>query len=266
MAGVPYSDPDGGGGVVAFPPKAPGHGGPVGGAFAGGATIQAPSGPGGLTPNALAARYAKGKPLNVLTLPGQKWFPISIEVPTVLTPLYPLDYMLFFAPEYQARSTSAFLGAAPDSYTNKNFQVSVGPGNIYLPWPGMWQIYNPSGTDATMLVVDATDPLVGVRYMSEPGCHAVTATRSNALSFAAQTVILGANRYRTGFIFQNDHATTSLRLTFMSDAAVGGAAPQGILVAPGQIIQFGGSNLIKQQVQVIAVGGVGGSYQCFEIF
>jgi hypothetical protein len=256
-----------GGGGGGLPPKPGGGGGGPGGPFAGGAVIQAPSDlrP-GLTPNALAARYAKGKPLNVVTIPGQKWFGHTIEVPTVLTPLFPLDFMLLYAPEYQTRSVSPYLGAAPDTWTNKNFQTSVGPGNIYLPWPGSWQIYNPSAVEAPMLVVDATDPLVGVRYLSEPGNHAVTQTNNPAVPASpAITTILASNRYRTGIILNNDHATIPLRLGFMSSVVSGGATPIGLLVAPGAIVQFAGSTVVKHQAQITAVGGVG-SYQCFELF
>jgi hypothetical protein len=254
-------DPEG----LSYPPPKFAGGGP-GGGIAGGAVISAPSEHRGLTPNALAARFARGKHLNVITLPGGKWFGHAVEVPTILTPLHQLDQVLFYAPEFQARSLSPYLGAAPDSYSNKTFQVSVGPGNIYLPWPGTWQIYNSSATEAAMLVVDATDPLVGVRYLSEPGNHSMTQTQNaNVPVSPTQTVVLAANRYRTAIIFNNDHATTALRLSFMGTVPVAGANPVGLLIPAGNTLQLAGSTLVKGQMQITAVTAAG-SNQCVEIF
>jgi hypothetical protein len=220
----------------------------------------------GLTPDHIAARYAQAKRINNLVLRAGKWDAVQVEVPTILTPQAALDNILLYSSEVVTRSTTLALGGPPDTYSNKCYQVSVGPGNIYLPSKGLWEVFNPSANDAFMLVIDATDPAVAVRYLAEAGNHGQTGSRSATVAGTpTATQILAANRYRTGIILQNDHASITLRVGFGTESPVYGANPVGYLLGVGATLTLTSTTLIKGIVSVTA-SAANGSYQCYEIF
>jgi hypothetical protein len=83
-------------------------------------------------------------------------------------------------------------------------QRSKGAGIVYLPNPGQWYIQAARDTTAetvivSYLVIDAQDPAVAARYLSESGCHRI---RTNSLVSVpnTSTTLLGENRNRTGLL------------------------------------------------------------------
>ena len=83
-------------------------------------------------------------------------------------------------------------------------QRSKGAGIVYLPNPGQWYIQAARDTTAesvivSYLVIDAQDPAVAARYLSESGCHRIR-TNSSVDVTNSSTQLLGENRNRTGLL------------------------------------------------------------------
>jgi hypothetical protein len=84
-------------------------------------------------------------------------------------------------------------------------QRSKGSGVVYLPNPGTWYLRAATDTDgewATVqyLVIDAQDPAIAARYLSESGTHRIK-TNAYVGSIASTSVQLVAeNRNRTGLL------------------------------------------------------------------
>jgi hypothetical protein len=106
-------------------------------------------------------------------------------------------------------------------------QRSKGAGIIYLSNPGVWYIQH--ARDATSecvtteyVAIDAQDPAVIARYLSESGCHRVRTTQVSFAASGARYAIIGENRNRTGLLISagtgNLGAALSLQLAFGTTA------------------------------------------------
>lgn len=84
-------------------------------------------------------------------------------------------------------------------------QRSKGAGIIYLSNPGVWYIQH--ARDATSecvtteyVAIDAQDPAVIARYLSESGCHRVKSSQVTISALGINTALLPENRNRTAFL------------------------------------------------------------------
>ena len=84
-------------------------------------------------------------------------------------------------------------------------QRSKGAGIVYLPNPGQWYIQAARDTTAetvivSYLVIDAQDPAIAARYLSESGCHRIKTNASFGPIQTTSTQLLAENRNRTGLL------------------------------------------------------------------
>jgi hypothetical protein len=84
-------------------------------------------------------------------------------------------------------------------------QRSKGAGIVYLPNPGQWYIQAARDTTAetvivSYLVIDAQDPAMAARYLSESGCHRIKTNASFGPIQTTSTQLLAENRNRTGLL------------------------------------------------------------------
>lgn len=122
-------------------------------------------------------------------------------------------------------------------------QRSKGAGIVYLPNPGQWYIQAARDTTAetvivSYLVIDAQDPAVAARYLSESGCHRIR-TNSSVDVTNASTQLLGENRNRTGLLLTctlpaGGGSLFKVRLAF-GTAAV---ASVGVEIGATTVVQF----------------------------
>lgn len=84
-------------------------------------------------------------------------------------------------------------------------QRSKGAGIIYLSNPGVWYIQH--ARDATSecvtteyVAIDAQDPAVIARYLSESGCHRVRSSQVTISAAGINVSLLAENRNRTAFL------------------------------------------------------------------
>lgn len=137
-------------------------------------------------------------------------------------------------------------------------QRSKGAGIVYLPNPGQWYIQAARDTTAetvivSYLVIDAQDPAVAARYLSESGCHRIR-TNSSVDVTNASTQLLGENRNRTGLLLTltlpaGGGTLNKVRLAF-GTAAVASA---GVEVGASTVVQFAmfGEGVWKGSVSAI---------------
>lgn len=137
-------------------------------------------------------------------------------------------------------------------------QRSKGAGIVYLPNPGNWYIQAARDTTAeavivSYLVIDAQDPAVAARYLSESGCHRIR-TNSSVDVTNASTQLLGENRNRTGLLLTltlpaGGGTLNKVRLAF-GTAAVASA---GVEVGASTVVQFAmfGEGVWKGSVSAI---------------
>jgi hypothetical protein len=101
-----------------------------------------------------------------------------------------------------ARVISFAPGRIPTN--QEDAQRSKGAGVCYLPNPGRWYLRaNLDGDETSVtinyLLIDAQDPAVAARYLSEPGCHRIRTNTTVAVTDSS-TIIIGQNRNRTGLL------------------------------------------------------------------
>lgn len=159
----------------------------------------------------IAARFAPAVRLNPLSLRGpvtngdSGWLMLTIDRPSFVWPTGYMNngttlnvpaYEVLYAPIQRPLNDSQALRSARR-------------GIAYLSNPGAWWIkYNaPDAAAAATLeciVIDANDPAVAGRYLSEPGCNGFT-TGTVVLPATGGTAlqIVAANPYRKGLTIQN---------------------------------------------------------------
>lgn len=207
-----------------------------------------------ITPDVLVARQTGAVDLNPTVLPGQTWFPISVDRPTIVVPKDTLQFtqssvttnqngvgLIYYTPNRQATD----LGTVG----NGNVQKSARHGVVYLPNPGRWWLYyNRSSTNLAVIQIDASDPSVAARYLTEPGVHLVRTTTFAAGTFLAATLVLEANRDRVAATFQNT-GTGDLRIGF----TIGVTAITGFKLIGSQTtsITFSGDTCWKGPIYAI---------------
>lgn len=124
-------------------------------------------------------------------------------------------------------------------------QRSKGAGIVYLPNPGQWYIQAARDTTAesvivSYLVIDAQDPAVAARYLSETGCHRI---RTNSLVSVpnTSTTLLGENRNRTGLLLTcNTSPSLAAGALYKIRLGFGGAAvaTAGVEIGTTTLTQF----------------------------
>ena len=122
-------------------------------------------------------------------------------------------------------------------------QRSKGAGIVYLPNPGQWYIQAARDTTAetvivSYLVIDAQDPAIAARYLSESGCHRIR-TNSSVSVENTSIQLLGENRNRTGLLLTctlpaGGGALSKVRLGFGAAAV----ASAGVEIGATTVIQY----------------------------
>ena len=213
----------------------------------------------GNRPPQLEGRYPAANRLNQFQLPHGRWMPITVDRPTILWPIRatiaaaapsPIASGAFYPIYYRPL---AFLGTVPaqmrsaDTDPVNASQVSVGAGVVYLPQPGLWYLFTgaptafTNTTDVTdLIMIDASDTGVAARYMAEPGCHRIP-VNTTVTATAPDSVVLLANRNRTGLLIVNPTVGGNTARLGFGAAAVAGAGGTYPLFAPaaaGAVSQF----------------------------
>ena len=155
-----------------------------------------------------------------------KWYPISVDRPTILFPTVVLDGPVYYHPQKNAQL------ADTDSFRSNTF------GIVYIPKAGTWFLkpgFTPSAP-IVFLVIDASDPMIAWRYMQEPGANTPTTTRVAVTDSAGDVV--AANVFRQWVLIQNNEdATTGQDICIcLGETAV---FPSGA-TGKGQILKKGG--------------------------
>lgn len=90
-------------------------------------------------------------------------------------------------------------------YTLDAAQRSKGAGIVYMPNPGTW--YLQAAQDSTgeyvqvqYLLIDAQDPAIAARYLSESGTHRIRTNATVATATGTTAQLIGENRNRTGLL------------------------------------------------------------------
>ena len=237
------------------PPLVPTGGGNTGPVLPGAAMPNFnPSGrgvPPGITDPLVGARYAEAVDLNpaaFVTTPTNGWHMIRCDRPMIVWPFSTTIEGGTGKPGIGTYSTGAarVISFAPNRIPSnvEDAQRSKGAGVCYLPNPGRWYLRANLDGDETKvtinyLLIDAQDPAVAARYLSEPGCHRIR-TNSTVNVTNASTILVGQNRNRTGLLLTatagplGAPAIQQIRLAFgdTADAANGnwvGTSTNGIL-------------------------------------
>jgi hypothetical protein len=140
--------------------------------------------------------------INPFTLFAQVWRPLVTDRPLIIRVHTVMSGLVLYAP----RSVPA---------NTVHAQRSQGPGIVYLPTPGQWWLYydGTAGTTVDCTAIDATDPAVAVRYLSEQGAAYWSNTIVEAPSSTVSSVqLVDFNRDRRGLILQNIDGTNAVAI------------------------------------------------------
>jgi len=202
-----------------------------------------------ITPELLVARQSGAVDLNPTYLQAQTWLAIRVDRPVLLIPRDTIQYvvqattttqngdgLIYYAPSRQPTN----LGTAG----NGDVQKSTRYGVCYLSNPGVWYVYyNRAAQTLGMLVIDASDPNVAARYLSEAGIHGVRFQTFPAL--AASTNIVAANRDRIAMTVQST-GSAPVRISFVAPATT--TSGFRLVSSVGAAITFSGDTNYRGQL------------------
>lgn len=217
------STPPTGGSVGSIPPWGGGAGGAGGVVAPAGLRLDGPEAPQSIDPDLIRARYAPAGECNPDEVNGDTWFQLRITRPTIVRTFSdlgelhndtnaPIEYggcALWFAPGRRTGNLpedSATLSASSDW---RGAMRSRGRGIAYLSNPGVWNLYYAIGATSRVKyqVLDANDPNVGARYLSEHGSHRVRLT-TTSITTGTAVQIAPRNIYRHAIMFVVPFDTT----------------------------------------------------------
>jgi hypothetical protein len=182
---------------------------------------QAADAPPTVTPLIEKLRYSPAIQLATSTVKGGEWTPFDAKFPLILWPIKCTDGAVTFGGGSQYVQLYAPV-AIPNDDTVA--QRSIGAGVVYLPAPGKWYVKNsgPSTSIVTFIVIDARDPAVAARYLSEGGNHRASVQTNVTVPLSGASVqLLAANRNRRGFVVYSFTASSQIRLGYGQSAVAG---------------------------------------------
>lgn len=228
-----------------------------------------------VTPDVILGRYSGATRLNPNTLPRRQWRVVSIDRPTIIIPKQPLTYvgtsgtvvhegLIFYAPAAIPNT------AAVVPLTTETLQKSTRTGVVYLPTPGEWWLYydRTSGAGLDVVMIDAQDPAVASRYLSESGLHGIRTFTIQSTD--AAVLFLSANRDRMACTFATAGVspttpTGNVRIGFTS--ALTGITGFRVNTSTQATVTFIGESLWKGDFYIIAeTAGTQGTISVVEYF
>lgn len=227
-----------------------------------------PFGAAATTNDLVAARFAPAIRINPLTLRGgvtggdPGWLQLTIDRPSVVWPTgYKNDGTTLNVPAFEVLYTP-LVKPMVDSQAMR----SARRGIAYLSNPGEWWVKYDAPSAATaatleVIVIDANDPAVASRYLSEPGCNGYSKGQVAVGAPAAANEIVPANPYRKGLTIQNVGAS-ALRIGIGGVAADWNVGNVGLRLASSGVssISFAGDNLVLDAVFAVGESAVGTVY------
>lgn len=169
---------------------------------------------------------------NRVTLTGRVMHSITVDRPTILTPVGVCAAIIY----YQAEKRPNWSGAATTFDVAQAPIKSNGHGICYLAAAGTWYVYlDTAGTALEVALIPTEDPGLAARFIAEGGNVTATAPATGHLSLAvAGTGTIAANRDRRAIMLLNTTGsggnTTVIRLGF-GTAPTAGAPPAGTGIA-----------------------------------
>lgn len=221
------------------------------------------------TPNLIKGTGVICGDLNTVRINSSEWFPVTIDRPEIWVPRVAASAPIWYTPNRQG----LVLGSTEELLKSTKYGV------VYLSSPGTWWIHNtdlPPGKAIEMMRIDAWQPGVVSKYLSDPGVHAANTSQVSDISNAGVvSTAIGANRDRVGLTLQNNtrtalgvaesalNGTIALRMSRdVTNATLdpvagipftGITVPFGILLAPGATMTFAGDNNCKQALRVVGM-------------
>ena len=218
------------------------------------------------TPNLIKGTGVVCGDLNTVRINSLEWMPVVIDRPEIWVPRAAASAPIWYTPNKQPNA----LGSTAEILKSSRYGV------VYLSSPGTWWVRNtdlPAGTAIEMMRIDAWQPGVVSKYLSDPGVHNCNHTQQSAISSVGVVgTALGANRDRVGLTIQNNtfqaggiyqtQLNGSILLTMSKDvtnavldpfAPALGGTPFGIVLVPGASMTWGGDNNCKQALRVVGM-------------
>ena len=192
---------------------------------------------------ALAGRFASTDRANRLTLPAKTVVRWHADRPFVLSAISAPTGLIYYQAARAPRWTSTSL---PLTDADDAPLVSTGPGVCYLYTAGDWFLFANQSTALEVMLVDASDPGVLSRYLSEPGAvrqtAAITSQKFDLAAGVTQTI--AANRWRRFLIVQNvTGSAVAVRLCFGDTTGFDTTAPTGYASAGNGLYLSNGASI-----------------------
>lgn len=154
------------------------------------------------TPELLLARYAAPVPGQALTLNPRKWTAVEVDRPMVWRPAIVAQEEVWYAYGTIPNETTYTGAVMASGIASSSGMPGVGGGSCLLSGPGVWWLYNTSGTQRLPgFLLDAMDPAFASQVLNERGTAGEGFTRAVAV-VAAGTRVLPVDRQRRAFRFQ----------------------------------------------------------------
>lgn len=216
----------------------------------------------------VSARFAPAIKINPITLRGpitggdRGWMQLAIDRPSFLWPTgYLTDGSTVNLPQYEVLY-------APIAIPLLDSQAlrSARRGIAYLSNPGIWWVkYNaPAAATAAVLnalVIDANDPAVASRYLSEPGCNGFNGPTTTVAAIGTAAICMPANPYRKSVTVQGVPGAGSpiVRIGIGGVAADWNAGNVGLRLITGSFnsMTFAGDSLALEDIFCVAEAGSG---------
>lgn len=220
------------------------------------------------TPELVQARFAPTIRLNPITIEGPTiggrdgWQSIDIDRPMILWPTgYDLGGVNFSLP------IAEVLYAPETKPANDSLAIrSLRRGIAYLSNPGRWWVKYGIAAAATpftlsCLLIDASDPAVAARYLSEPGPNVTRYFGSVGVNPdpGPSVLLVQANPYRKALTIQN-HANPAIRI----QVGTPGTIANGIRLPATASVTFAGDTLTLDAVYGMAEGALTGDVVIIE--
>ncbi len=228
-----------------------------------------------LTPQVILGSGARAADINLYTVTGGVWIPVTIDRPEIWIPQGFCEAPIWYSPNLVPKVSSSV----------GDLQKSTRFGVVYLSSPGTWWLrYTVSpvvaGASIAMLRIDAWQPGVVARYLGEAGNHncvstiaanpttgtppgQIVAPTVNLLPDASLAIVSPANRDRTGITIQNNSVVFGggsdgrILITHSSDLGIASknpiaagafGGPRGTVLQVGATITFSGDTNVKGNI------------------
>ena len=192
------------------------------------------------TADAVAARWPyRSLDLNRFAIRQAVWESIVVDRPTILWPLVLPRGVIYYAPNKLTGSTPV---SATTNLSESLPQHSTGCGIVYLPTPGVWWLYYDGATSTPIDCsrIDASDPGVASRYLSEPGCNDVNHFNLTGWIVGQSGTLVASNRLRKAIMVQNN-STNNVRISLRQVASVS----VGLVLNPQGSVTLDGNTLSR---------------------